>query len=66
MPENDPGPWICHVCDGKFTGPSIACAHCFKVTCARHLRHVPVRNRETGLYELQPVCLACALSEGQA
>ena len=57
------GPWLCHVCDMKSTGPSKSCSACYKTTCNMHLQHVTVYNPETGLYQLQPVCLECAIAE---
>lgn len=59
--DSGDGPWICHVCDFKSTGKSRACSVCYKTTCDTHLRHVTVYNPENGLYELQPVCLHCAI-----
>lgn len=59
---NEPlaSPWICHVCDAKFTtGESQACSVCFKTTCPAHLKTVSIRNADSGLYELHPVCLLC-------
>lgn len=60
MEEISNNPWICHVCDGKFQGESIACSRCFKITCAAHLRYLPTRQPDSGLYVLEPVCIACA------
>jgi hypothetical protein len=61
MEDQAQSPWICHVCDGKFRGDeSIACSRCFKTTCSAHLRHLPTLDRDSGLYVLQPVCIACA------
>ncbi len=53
-------PWMCHVCDytSNDTEP-VACAFCYKVTCAVHLAHKTVKNEETGLFELQPICVEC-------
>lgn len=56
-------PWICHVCDAKGSGQSLTCCNCFKVTCSKHLQHVPSYNRETGLYQLMPICLDCAIRD---
>ena len=56
-------PWICHVCDAKGSGESLTCCNCFKVTCAKHLKHVTSLNPETGLYQLMPICLDCAIRE---
>ena len=54
-------PWICHVCDFKSTGTeSRACSVCYKTTCATHLKKVPTYNPESGLFEIQPVCVFCA------
>lgn len=55
-------PWICHICNHKGLGESVACAQCFQVTCPAHLTHKSVFNRETGLYGLQPVCMACSVA----
>jgi len=53
--------WICHVCDGKGHGESTACALCYQVTCSTHLTHRSTFNPQSGLFELQPVCVACAM-----
>jgi hypothetical protein len=60
--ESDPhhSPWICHICDTKSTSESVACSVCYRVTCHLHLTHVTELNRESGLYELNPICLDCA------
>jgi hypothetical protein len=55
--------WICHVCDTRGTGESLTCSNCFKVTCAKHLKHVSSYNPENGLYQLMPICLDCAIRE---
>ncbi|ORJ62505.1 hypothetical protein [Geothermobacter hydrogeniphilus] len=55
-------PWICHICDAKGSGESTACSRCYQVTCAAHLTHRSVYNPQSGLFELQPVCMACALN----
>jgi hypothetical protein len=59
------GPWICHVCDFKSVGESKVCSSCYKTTCDTHLRHVTVYNPGSGLYELQPICLNCAIESAQ-
>lgn len=56
-------PWLCHICDTKGSGESLTCSHCYKVACARHIKHVPCYNSETGLYQLMPICLDCAIEE---
>ena len=61
MDERD-SPWICHVCNLKATGASTACSVCYMTTCSRHLQHVPHFNRDSGLFELQPICVNCALA----
>ena len=65
MEQNDHGessPWICHVCDRKATsGAGTACSVCYKTTCATHLRQTTTFNRESGLYELTPVCVCCVV-----
>ena len=60
--NEEKSPWMCHVCDftSKDTEP-IACAFCYKVTCAIHLAHKTVMNEESGLYELQPICVECQI-----
>ncbi len=63
--DSEGGFWLCHVCEYKSTGQSRACAACFKTTCDKHLRHVTVYNSGSGLYELQPICLHCALESAQ-
>lgn len=55
--------WICHVCDMKARGECRACERCYKTTCSSHLRSVPVYNPESGLYEMQQLCLFCASPE---
>jgi hypothetical protein len=60
MPDS---PWICHICDTKGSGESLTCSNCFKVTCAQHIKHVTSYNKETGLYQLMPICLDCAIRE---
>jgi hypothetical protein len=59
------GPWLCHVCDVKSVGESRTCAACYKTTCDKHLRHVTAYNPKSGLYELQPICLNCAIDSAQ-
>ena len=44
-------------------GESLTCCSCFKVTCAKHLQHVSSYNQESGLYQLMPICLDCAIRE---
>lgn len=63
MSSEESGPWLCHICDATGTGESIVCSHCYKVACAQHVKHVTSFNPETGLYQLMPVCLECALRE---
>lgn len=53
-------PWICHICDHSGLGESQSCALCYMVTCPAHLQIKMIFNKETGLYELLPVCLCCA------
>lgn len=61
-PENSP--WLCHVCDYKSRGEgSTACSVCFKTTCSTHLKLSTVFNAETGLYEIQPICVLCSFAE---
>lgn len=57
----DRGPWICHICDTKGNGESLTCSHCYKVACPQHIKHVTSYNPDTGLYQLMPVCLDCAI-----
>ena len=55
-------PWMCHVCD--YTSDStepIACALCYKIACSSHIVHKTVLNEESGLYELQPICVDCSI-----
>lgn len=58
---SEPSPWICHVC-GKTSheGEGQACALCYKIACAEHLRPVAVKNEAFGHLELKSVCSACA------
>jgi len=59
---NEKSPWICHICDHKSVNSEpVACSVCYKITCAMHLVHKTVLSRETGLYELQPVCVDCQI-----
>jgi hypothetical protein len=56
-------PWICHVCDfTSSASESRACAVCYKTTCPAHLKTVPTFNAETRLFELQPICVLCAIT----
>jgi hypothetical protein len=59
--DNPHSPWLCHVCNRKSSGESTACSVCYMTTCFQHLKHRTVLNRESGLYELQPVCVSCEL-----
>ena len=59
--DSEGGYWLCHVCELKSIGKSRVCAACFKTTCDKHLRHVTAYNPASGLYELQPICLHCAI-----
>lgn len=61
--DTSKSPWVCHVCDAKGIGESLTCCHCFMVTCAKHLKHVTSYNPDTGLYQLMPICLDCAIRE---
>lgn len=56
-------PWICHICDASGNGESLTCSNCFMVTCPQHLKHVTSYNAESGLYQLMPICLDCAIRE---
>ncbi len=57
-------PWICHVCDYRSsTTESVACSVCYKTTCTAHLQHKSAFNAESGLYELQPVCIYCVAAK---
>ena len=56
-------PWICHVCDSTGRGEAQSCARCYMVTCPTHLQIKAIYNAESGLYELQPICLWCAMPE---
>lgn len=62
-PHEATSSWICHICETKGSGESLTCCNCFKVTCSKHLQHITSYNRETGLYQLMPVCLDCAIRE---
>jgi len=60
--EQQKSAWMCHVCDlTSDKSEPIACAFCYKVTCALHLAHKTVLNKESGLYELQPICVECQI-----
>lgn len=61
--NSEHSPWICHVCDATSTSESTACSVCYKTTCDLHLKHVSVFNKESGLYEIVPICVHCAASE---
>jgi len=61
--KDEPGLWLCHVCNASAVGESTACSECYKTTCAEHLRHRTVYNKENGLYELMPVCVECLAEE---
>ncbi len=62
--DNERVPWMCHVCDYRSSSTaSVACSVCYKTTCAVHLKHVQVFNAESGLYELQPVCIHCVAAK---
>ena len=58
--SGESSPWICHVCDSTGRGEAQACARCYMVTCSAHLQLKAVYNTESGLFELQPICLFCA------
>ena len=58
--SGESSPWICHICDATGRGEAQACARCYMVTCPKHLQAKAVYNAESGLYELQAVCLLCA------
>lgn len=56
----DKSPWMCHVCDYRSTvGEGLVCSRCYKITCAQHITTSSVLNEQSGLYELQPICVAC-------
>lgn len=53
-------PWMCHVCDySSNVGEGLVCSECFKITCNQHMTIVSVLNPESGLYELNPICVEC-------
>lgn len=59
--SSETAPWICHVCGKKSKeGEGKACALCYKIACAAHLKPVPLKNEAFGHLELKPVCTACA------
>jgi len=61
--EFEASPWICHVCDYKSSSTeSRVCSVCFRTTCPLHLQRVSVYDRDSGLYVLADVCIACAAS----
>lgn len=55
-------PWICHICGATSNGESTACSVCYKTTCAAHLKRTLLRNEESGLYDIAPVCVYCAVT----
>jgi hypothetical protein len=64
MMEESGNTWICHICD--FTSSSTesrACSICYKIACSLHLKTVTEFNAESGLYELLPVCVVCAMRQ---
>ncbi len=63
MPDSETNsPWLCHVCDKKFhQAESQACSVCYKIACSQHMRIHSQLNRDSGLYELRPICVACQL-----
>ena len=61
--HHESSPWMCHICDVTSTGESTACSVCYKTTCVMHLKHVTRLNKESGLFELQPICLDCAIEK---
>lgn len=61
MGHVEQSPWICHVCERRFTeGEPDACSVCYKITCSQHLKHVPV-EKDSGLLVLEPICTYCEL-----
>lgn len=63
MSSEEKSPWICHVCDRRFTdGVAEACSVCYKTTCSQHLKKIPV-EQDSGLLILEPVCVQCQLEE---
>lgn len=60
--SEEKSPWLCHICDYRSTvGEGPVCAECYKVTCRPHLTVATVLNNDSGLYELQQICLECQL-----
>ncbi len=52
--------WLCHVCGySSDIGTGQACAECYKICCRQHLTVTGVYNPESGLYELQQICVEC-------
>ena len=57
--ENMNSPWLCHVCGAASRSESITCDFCFRTVCQDHLRRVPMRNAESGLYHFTSLCVHC-------
>ena len=64
--EPEPSPWLCHVCDKKGRGESTACDLCYRTTCTEHLTRVSLHDRQSGLYMLKRICVACALEQARS
>lgn len=63
MNAEERSPWICHVCDRKYTdGEPEACSVCYQTTCTMHLKRVPVET-ESGILVLEPICLYCEMKD---
>ena len=56
-------PWLCHICDATSTTESQTCSVCYKVACSAHLRKISIFNKESGIYEIRPVCVMCGFAE---
>ena len=58
--SEEKSPWMCHICDYHSTiGEGLVCSECYKITCSDHISTKSVLNRDSGLYELKLVCVAC-------
>ncbi len=58
--SEESSPWMCHICDYRSTiGEGLVCSECYKITCREHITTTSVYNPDSGLYELQLVCVEC-------
>lgn len=62
--SEESSPWLCHICDYRSNiSEGLTCAECYKICCRQHVTVATVLNPQSGLYELQQICIECQLKK---